>query len=40
MAKKALELDKNFSNLNYLKEKSWGDRLLADAQKLLDHLNI
>lgn len=35
MAKKDLELDKNLGKLDYLKEKFWGERLLADAQKLL-----
>jgi tetratricopeptide (TPR) repeat protein len=35
-AQSAIGLDKNLAKIQYLKEQNWGDRLLADAQKLLD----
>jgi tetratricopeptide (TPR) repeat protein len=34
MATKALELDRNLSDLDYLKQNLWGDRLIADTEKL------
>ncbi len=35
MAEAALKLDKQFVELEYLKENLWGKRLLTDAEKLL-----
>src|SRR5579883_1151420 len=37
MAQTALHLDKRFANVAFLKQNLWGDRLIADAQKLLSH---
>jgi hypothetical protein len=39
MAKAAIALDNNLSNLDYLKELLWHERLLTDARKLLENLN-
>jgi tetratricopeptide (TPR) repeat protein len=39
-AQSAIGLDKNFAKIQYLKEQNWGDRLLGDAQKLLDSPRI
>jgi len=39
-AEAALKLDKNFGNLEHLKKNLWGDKLLADAEKLLNHPQI
>lgn len=35
MAEAALRLDNRFADLEFLKKNVWGDRILADAQKLL-----
>ena len=35
-AQSAIWVDKNLAKIQYLKEQNWGDRWLADAQKLLD----
>jgi hypothetical protein len=35
MAEAALKLDKQFGDTAYLKKNAWGDKLVADAQKLL-----
>ncbi|WP_281257349.1 hypothetical protein [Merismopedia glauca] len=32
MAEKAIGLDKNAANLQYLKERGWGKRLLEDTR--------
>jgi hypothetical protein len=37
MAQTALSLDKRLADVDYLKQNLWGDRLIADAQKLLSH---
>ena len=36
MAEAALKLNKKWGDLEYLKENLWGEKLLADAQKLLE----
>ncbi len=40
MALAALRLDKRYADVEYLKENLWGDRLIADAQKLLSHPSV
>ena len=35
MVETALKLDEQFADLEHLKKNLWGERLLADAQKLL-----
>jgi hypothetical protein len=35
MAEAALKLDKQFGDIAYLQKNAWGDKLVADAQKLL-----
>ena len=40
MAQAALRLDKRYADVAFLKENLWGDRLIADAQKLLSHPSI
>jgi tetratricopeptide (TPR) repeat protein len=35
IAEAALKIDKQFGDTAYLKKNAWGDRLVADAQKLL-----
>jgi tetratricopeptide (TPR) repeat protein len=35
MGEAALKLDKRYATVEYLKENLWGDRLIADTQKLL-----
>ena len=38
LAETALKLDKNFADTNFLKKNLWGDKIIADAQKLLSTL--
>ncbi|MBN3992664.1 MAG: tetratricopeptide repeat protein [Nostoc sp. NMS2] len=40
LAQAALRLDKRFADLDFLKKNIWGDRILADAQKLLQNPQI
>ncbi|MDF5717653.1 MAG: trypsin-like peptidase domain-containing protein [Rhizonema sp. NSF051] len=40
MAQVALRLDKSWADVAFLKENLWGDRLVADAQKLLSHPSL
>ncbi|QDL10263.1 hypothetical protein DP114_22295 [Brasilonema sennae CENA114] len=40
MAEAALRLDKRFADLKFLKEQFWGDKLIADAKKLLENPKI
>ena len=40
LAQAALRLDKRFADLEFLKKNLWGDRILADAQKLLQNPQI
>ena len=40
MAQAALRLDKNFADVEVLKENLWGTHLVAEAQKLLSHPTI
>ncbi|MFM2061809.1 MAG: hypothetical protein RLZZ507_1479 [Cyanobacteriota bacterium] len=40
MAETAVRLDKNFANVEFLKQNLWGERLVADAQKLISHPRI
>ena len=40
MAQAALRLDKRYGDVAFLKQNLWGDRLIADAQKLLSHPSI
>ena len=40
MAEAALKLDKNWGNLQRLKKELWGEKLLADAAKLLENPQI
>lgn len=40
MAETAVRLDKNFANLEFLKQNMWGERLVTDAQKLISHPRI
>lgn len=35
LAVTALKLDKNFADVNFLKKNLWGDKIIADTQKLL-----
>jgi tetratricopeptide (TPR) repeat protein/S1-C subfamily serine protease len=35
LAETALKLDKNFADVNFLKKNVWGDKIIADTQKLL-----
>ncbi|MBD2140777.1 tetratricopeptide repeat protein [Anabaena sp. FACHB-1250] len=35
LALTALKLDKNFADVNFLKKNLWGDKIIADTQKLL-----
>ncbi|MBS3026786.1 MAG: tetratricopeptide repeat protein [Dolichospermum sp. DET50] len=35
LAETALKLDKNFADVNFLKKNLWGDKIIADTQKLL-----
>ena len=35
LAKTALKLDKNFADTNFMKENVWGEKMIADTQKLL-----
>jgi tetratricopeptide (TPR) repeat protein len=35
MAEASLRIDKRYGDINFLKENLWGDRLIAEAQKLL-----
>ncbi|MFN9403571.1 MAG: tetratricopeptide repeat protein [Dolichospermum sp.] len=35
LAETALKLDKNFADTNFLKKNLWGDKIIADTQKLL-----
>ena len=36
MAEKALQRDKRFANVEFLKKNLWGERIIADTQKLLE----
>ena len=38
LAETALKLDKNFADVNFLKKNLWGDKIIADTQKLLSTL--
>ncbi|MFN6527968.1 tetratricopeptide repeat protein [Nostoc sp. ChiSLP03a] len=40
LAQAALSLDKRFADLEFLKKNIWGDRILADVQKLLQNPKI
>ncbi|MHC5594492.1 MAG: tetratricopeptide repeat protein [Nostoc sp.] len=40
LAQAALRLDKRFADVEFLKKNIWGDRILADAQKLLQNSQI
>jgi|GEM_PF-5031880 len=40
MAQAILRLDKRWVDLNFLKQNLWGDRVVADAQKLLSHPRV
>ncbi len=40
LAQAALRLDKRFANIDFLKKNFWNDRILADAQKLLQNPQI
>ncbi|BAY37666.1 tetratricopeptide repeat protein [Nostoc sp. NIES-2111] len=40
VAQTALQLDKNFADINFLKENLWGEKIIADAQKLLSSPQI
>ncbi|MBN3897195.1 MAG: tetratricopeptide repeat protein [Nostoc sp. NOS(2021)] len=40
LAQAALRLDKRFADLEFLKKNLWGDRILADVQKLLQNPQI
>ena len=40
MAKTALSMDKRYADVEFLKENLWGDRLIADTEKLLSHPQI
>jgi tetratricopeptide (TPR) repeat protein len=40
LAQAALRLDKRFADLEFLKKNIWGDRILADVQKLLQNPQI
>ena len=40
MAQAALRLDKRYGDVAFLKQNLWGDRLIADAQKLLSHPSV
>ncbi|MDZ8133711.1 MAG: tetratricopeptide repeat protein [Nostoc sp. DedQUE04] len=40
LAQAALRLDKRFADLEFLKKNIWGDRILADVQKLLQNPKI
>jgi tetratricopeptide (TPR) repeat protein len=40
MAKKAIKLDNNLGKLDYLEENHWGNRIIADTQKLLQDTQI
>jgi hypothetical protein len=38
MAKAALSADKRVADVNYLKKNFWGDRLIADVQKVVSEV--
>ncbi|MFN6568614.1 tetratricopeptide repeat protein [Dendronalium sp. ChiSLP03b] len=40
LAQAALRLDNRFANIEFLKKNLWGDRIIADAQKLLQNPQI
>ena len=40
MAEAALNLDKQHAEVEHLKENLWGDKLIADTEKLLSHPKI
>lgn len=40
MAQKALEQDKDFGDIQHLKDNLWGDKLVQDAEKLLANPTI
>ncbi|NJL52325.1 MAG: tetratricopeptide repeat protein [Hydrococcus sp. SU_1_0] len=40
IAEKALQLDKQFADAAYLKKNLWGEKIIADTQKLLSHPQI
>ena len=40
MAEKALQLDKQFADVEFLKENLWGEKIIADTKKLLSHPQI
>ena len=40
MAEAALNIDKQYAEVEYLKENLWGDKLIADTEKLLAHPKI
>ncbi|MBW4592452.1 MAG: hypothetical protein KME46_05920 [Brasilonema angustatum HA4187-MV1] len=40
MAEAALRLDKRYADVKFLKKQFWGDKLIADAKKLLENPKI
>ena len=40
MAQEALRIDKQYANVEFLQENLWGDKLIADTEKLLSHPKI
>ena len=39
-AEGAIGLDRNFAKIEYVKEQNWGEKLLADTQKLMATPNM
>ena len=40
LAQKALQIDRSYSKIHHLKENLWGEKLVADAEKLLNNTEI
>jgi hypothetical protein len=40
MAEKALQLDKQFADVEFLRKNLWSDKIIADTQKLLSNPRI
>jgi tetratricopeptide (TPR) repeat protein len=40
LAQKALQIDRSYSRIDHLKNKLWGEKLVADAEELLDNTEI
>jgi len=40
LAQKALQIDRSYSKIDHLKNNLWGEKLVADAEKLLNNTEI